>query len=77
MDYITVTKDNGELEAMEVVTIFNKSNSKYNYIIYKSLNGNDYYTGKYMGNEIVDLDTNLDEEEIEYANGIFNALVGE
>lgn len=77
MDYITVTKDNGKMEVMEVVTIFNKSNSKYNYIIYRTLDNSNYYTAKYMGNEIVDLDTNLDEEEIEYANGIFNALVGE
>lgn len=77
MDYITITKDNGELEAMEVVTIFNRTNSNYNYIIYKTLNGDNYYTAKYLGNEMVDIDTNLNEEEIKYANGIFNALVGE
>lgn len=76
MDYIKVTKDNGEEELMEVVTIFNKSNSNYNYIIYKSKN-NDYYTGKYLGEDIVDLDVNLDYEEMEYAKGIFSALVGD
>lgn len=75
MDYIIVTKDNGEEEVMEVVTIFNKSNSKYNYIIYKSKD-NEYFTGKYLGNDIVDLDVDLNSEEIEYANGVFNALVG-
>ena len=77
MDYITITKDNGEKETMEVVTIFNKSDSDYNYIIYKTLNNSDYYTAKYKGDEIVDLDTNLDRDETEYAKGIFGALVGE
>ena len=77
MDYITVTKDNGEIEAMEVVAIFNKSDSDYNYIIYKSLNGDDYYTAKYIGEEIANLDVNLDEEETKYTTGIFKALVGE
>lgn len=76
MDYIKVTKDNGEEELMEVVTIFNKSDSNYNYIIYKSKN-NEYYTGKYTGNDIVDLSVDLDKEEIEYAHGIFKALVGD
>lgn len=76
MDYITVTKDNGDMEVMEVVTIFNKSNSKYNYIIYKTLDDSNYYTAKYLGNEMVDLETNLDAEEMKYANGILNALVG-
>lgn len=77
MDYITVTKDNGENEIMEVVTIFNKSESNYNYIIYKSLNTNDYYTAKYLGNDVVDLDTNLTDEEKKYANAILGTLVGD
>lgn len=76
MDYIIVTKDNGEEEVMEVVTIFNRSDSDYNYIIYKSKD-NEYFTGKYLGKDIVDLDVDLDRAEIEYANGIFNALVGD
>ena len=77
MDYITITKDNGQKEVMEVVTIFNRSNSDYNYIIYKSLSSDDYYTAKYKGNDIVNLDTDLDEEEIKYINGIFRAAVGD
>ena len=76
MDFIKVTKDNGDEELMEVVTIFNKSNSNYNYIIYKS-HDNEYFTGKYLGEDIVDLDVNLDYEEMEYAKGIFSALVGD
>ena len=77
MDYITVTKDNGENEKMEVVTIFNKSESDYNYIIYKSLNTNDYYTARYLGDDVVDLDTNLTDEEKAYANAVLNTLVGD
>ena len=77
MDYITITKENGENEVMEVVTIFNKSDSDYNYIIYKSLDSNVYYTGKYNGDTVVDLNTDLSEEEKKYANGILKGLVGE
>ena len=75
MDYITITKENGEKINMEVVTIYNMSNSDYNYIIYKD--DNNYYTGKYKGTDIVDLDTNFNKEEIAYANAIINALVGD
>ena len=75
MDYITITKENGEKINMEVVTIYNMSNSDYNYIIYKD--DNNYYTGKYKGTDIVDLDTNFNEKEIVYANAIIDALVGD
>ena len=44
MDYIIVTKDNGEEEVMEVVTIFNRSDSDYNYIIYTNLSNIFCYT---------------------------------
>ena len=77
MDYITITKTNGTKEVMEVVTIFNRTDSVYNYIIYKSLDKDNYYTGKYIGDNIVNIDTNLDKEEIEYANGVYSALVGD
>lgn len=77
MDYINIMKSNGQNEVMEVVTIYNMSNSKYNYIIYKSLDNKEYYTGKYIGNDIVDLNTDLSEEEKVYAEGILNGLVGD
>ncbi len=53
------------------------SNSEYNYIIYKSLDNKEYYTGKYIGNDIVDLNTDLSEDEKVYAEGILNGLVGD
>ena len=77
MDYINIMKSNGQNEVMEVVTIYNMSNSEYNYIIYKSLDNKEYYTGKYIGNDIVDLNTDLSEEEKVYAEGILNGLVGD
>lgn len=77
MDYVYVTKESGIIEKMEVVTLFNLSNSDYNYIIYKSLSGNDYYVGKYIGEDVSDLITDLNGKELEYAKGIFDALVGE
>lgn len=77
MDYITITKTNGTKEVMEVVTIFNRTDSDYNYIIYKTLDNSKYFTGKYKGENIVNIDTDLDEEEMEYAKGVFKAVVGE
>ena len=63
MDYIFITKSDNTVEKMEAVTIFNISNSDYNYIIYKSLKTGDYYAGKYLGDDISDLDTNLEDEK--------------
>lgn len=77
MDYIYITKEDNTTEKMEVVTIFNISNSDYNYIIYKSINNTDYYVGKYVGNDICNLETDLTDIEMNYANGVFEALVGE
>ena len=76
MDIIEITKKDGTVEKMEVVSIYMRSDKPYNYIIYRSLETNQYYTGKYIGEKLVKLDTNLDKEEMEYAHGVFNALVG-
>ena len=77
MDYIIVKKDNGEEEKMEVVSIYNMENSDYNYIIYRSLINDEYYTAKYKGNDVVDLDTDLSKEEEIYADSILRAIVGD
>ena len=75
MDYIFITKSDNTVEKMEAVTIFNISNSDYNYIIYKSLKTGDYYAGKYLGDDIGDLDTNLNAFEIKCVSGVFDSLV--
>lgn len=76
MDIIEITKKDGTVEKMEVVSIYMRSDSPYNYIIYRSLETNEYYTGKYIGEKLVKLDTNLDKQELEYAHGVFESLVG-
>lgn len=76
MDIIEITKKDGTVEKMEVVSIYIRSDKPYNYIIYRSLETNQYYTGKYIGEKLVKLDTNLDKEEMEYAHGVFKSLVG-
>lgn len=76
MDYIYITKDDNTIEKMEAVTVFNVSNSNYNYIIYKSLITGDYFAGKYLGNDLSDLDTDLESFEIELVSGVFDSLVG-
>lgn len=75
MDYIYITKEDNTIEKMEAVTVFNISNSEYNYIIYKSLITGDYYAGKYLGDDISDLDTNLNSFEIRCVSGVFDSLV--
>ena len=77
MDYIYITKEDNSIEKMEAVTIFNISNSNYNYIIYKSLITGDYYAGKYLGDDMSDLDTDLNSFEIECVSGVFDSLIGE
>jgi len=77
MDYIYITKADNTVEKMEAVTIFNMSNSKYNYIIYKSLITGDYYAGKYLDNNVSDLDTDLDSQEINFVCGVFDSLIKE
>ena len=78
MDYIYIIKENNEMEQMEVVTVYNVSGSDYNYIIYKSLDDSSkYYVGKYMGDAVNELVTDLSEEERIYAQGVYDALVGE
>lgn len=75
MDTIVITKENGEKETMEVVSIFEKSDSPFHYIIYK--NKEDYFIGKYIGENVCNLRTDLDETELNYSNKIFSVMVGE
>ncbi len=75
MDKIVVYSDDGTREEMEVVTIYEMSNRPFHYIIYRSFQ-DEYYVGKYMGDQVVDLDTDLDALEMKYAEGILEGLVG-
>ncbi len=75
MDIVVVSNKNGEKEKMEVVTIFDIPNYEFHYIIYRSLDGKDYYVAKYSGENVVNLITDLDSTELEYANGILRSVL--
>lgn len=74
-DYIDVYDENGQIKKMEVVTIFRLDGYDFNYIIYKEIDNSHYYIAKYMGEEIVDLDTNLSDKELELANLLFKEVI--
>ncbi len=70
-DYIFVTKKDGSLEKMEVVSTFTIENYNKDYIIYKDEN-NRYYAASY--DEEDNLDVNLSDEEKRKINEIFNLV---
>lgn len=74
-DYIDVYNDNGNKEQMEVVCTFNLEGYDYNYIIYKTLDSSHYYIGKYKGDSIVNLETNLSEKEFTLAEKILEGVL--
>lgn len=74
-DYIDIYNEDGTIEKMEAVTIFNLEGYDYNYIIYRTLDAKHYFVAKYIGDEIVDLDTNLSTEEMNLANKILESII--
>lgn len=74
-DYIEVYDESNQVKKMEVVTIFRLDGYDFNYIIYKEIDNSHYYIAKYVGEEIVDLDTNLSEGELKLANAVFKEVV--
>lgn len=63
-DYIYIYDSNNNKLKMEVVLKFNIDGYKSNYIIYRD--NKDYFVAKYIGDNIVDLDTDLSETEIKF-----------
>lgn len=74
-DYIYVYDENNSKIKMEVVTIFNIDKYDFNYIIYKEIDNSKYYIAKYKGENIVDLNNNLSEDEMKFANSIFKGVM--
>lgn len=74
-DYIDVYDDNGNKEQMEVICTFNLEGYDYTYIIYKTLDSSHYYIGKYKGENLVDIDTNLSEKEYNLAEKILEGVL--
>ena len=74
-DYIDIYNENGTIEKMEAVTIFKLDGYDYNYIIYRTLDKKHYYVAKYIGEEIVDLNTDLSEDEMKLPNKILDSII--
>ena len=74
-DIIDVYDVHGRKQKMEVVSIFKIKDYDSNYIIYCDLGKKNYYIAKYKGEKIVDLDTNLSEEELLLCNDFFEKVI--
>ena len=72
-DYIYIYNSLGEKEKMELVLTFKL---KSNYVIYKTLDGNNTYIARYKDN-IEELDTNITEKEIELIEKMLEGIKNE
>jgi len=75
-NYFNIVMDDGNKKKMEIVSIFNIENYEFNYIIYRELDKSHYFVAKYIGDEIVNLSTDLSDEEYKFAKKIFEGVVG-
>lgn len=74
-DYIDIYLEDGSKCQMEVVSIFKLDDYEFNYIIYCELDRSHYYLAKYIGDNIVNLSTDFNDEEFRRANAIFKVVV--
>ena len=75
-DYITITRNNGSTEEMEVVATFRLEDTSKDCIIYKDLQGNKYYAASYNNDDLdyTNLNTEFTEKEKNQLNQIFETL---
>ena len=74
MDIIEITDRDGRRIPMEVVLTFNIESSSDTYIIYKSIDKNEYFLGKYANGSNI-LDTGLTEQEYRACKKIYEKVV--
>ena len=74
-NYIDVYDENGNHKQMEVVSTFNLEGFSDNYIIYSETDKSHFYIAKYKGDQIIDLDTNLSNEELILCNKVFKEIL--
>ena len=75
--YITVEKDDGTSEEMEVILAFKLEESGKDCIIYKSEIDKQYYAAAYnKDTDYTDLDTNFTDKEKDQIQAIFATLNG-
>ena len=73
-DIIEITDKNNKKRKVELVTKFNLSGFKYNYIIYRELDKSHTYIAKYEGENIVNLNTDLSDVELSMAEIIYRGV---
>ena len=74
-DYIEITDQFNNKRTVEVVTTSKLKQYNSNYIIYKELDIDSYFIAKYRGEDVVDLDTNLTQEELSLIEKIFEGVL--
>ncbi len=74
-DIIEVFDENNNKKEMEVVTTFTLEEFDYNYIIYRELDKSHYYIAKYKGENFVNLNTDLSNEELILCNKVFKEVI--
>ena len=74
--YITVVKDDGSTEEMEIITNFKLNSTGKNCLIYRS-NNDEYFAASYDElKDETDLNTNFTDEEKEQIVKVFDTLYG-
>ena len=75
--YITVEKEDGTSEEMEVIMAFKLEESGKDCLIYKSNIDNKYYAAAYNKDlDYTDLDTNFTDREKDQIQAVFNTFNG-
>ena len=74
MDTIDIYEKDGTKKVMEIVTVFNIAEYESNYIIYREIDKMKTYIAKYKGDKLINLDTNLTEEELNICNEMFERI---
>ena len=73
-DYIEITDKNNQKRTVEIITIFQLEGYDYNYIIYRELDKSHNYIARYIGEALVNLDTNLSSKELELAEQVYRSV---
>ena len=73
-DYIEITDKDNKKRQVEIIVTFQLEGYDYNYIIYRELDKSHDYIARYKGEKIVELDTNLSEEEFKLSEIIYRGV---
>ncbi len=74
-DIISVDKEDGSSELMEVISTFKLKTTGKKCMIYKSVETGDYFAASYEGEDFGDFNTDFTPEEVEELNKVFDEIV--